>query len=129
MIEPDLLYSVLCDQVRREDNGKLMLLGLFEQIAVGGFPAQHPACVIVNKWCNGDGIWKQKTRFVDEDDNVLVEGDDVQFQLEGMNAHFTAVQMFAGLPLPRPGRVFVEVLLNGELKQRYALHVMSTPAM
>ena len=127
MIEPDLLYSVLCDQVRREDNGKLMLLGLFEQIAVANFPAQHPGCVIVNKWCNGDGDWKQKTRFVDEDDNVLVEGDDVPFHLDGMNAHFTAVQVFEGLPLPRPGRVNVEVLLNGELKQRYALHVMAPP--
>lgn len=126
MIEPDLLYSVLCDEVRREDNGKLMLLGLFEQIAVGQFPAQHPGCCVVNKWCNGDGKWVQQTRFVDEDDTVVTEGEPVPFELDGMNSHFTAVQMYGGLLLKNAGRIFVEVLLNGELKQRYALHVMST---
>ena len=128
MIEPDLLYSVLCDEVRREDNGKLMLLGLFEQIAVGGFPTHHPACCVINKWCNGEGRYTQQTRFVDEDDRVLVAGEEVPFELAGMDVHFTAVQMFGGLPVLRPGRIFVEVLLSGELKQRYALHVLSGPS-
>ena len=124
-IEPDLLYSVLCDEVRREDNGKLMLLGLFEQIAVAQFPVQHPACCIVNKWCNGEGSWTQLTRFVDEDDRVLMIDQPITFELSGLDAHFTAVQIFAGLTLNAPGRVFIEVLLNGELKQRYALHVLA----
>jgi len=128
MIEPDLLYSVLCDEVRREDNGKLMLLGLFEQIAVAVFPTQHPGCCIVNKWCNGEGAWTQQARFVDADDRVLMQGDSIGFELLTLDAHFTAVQMFQGLPLNAPGRVFIEILLNGELKQRYALHVMPSPA-
>ncbi|HVF09502.1 MAG TPA: hypothetical protein VNA16_01795 [Abditibacteriaceae bacterium] len=125
MIVPDLLYSVLCDEVRREDNGKLMLLGLFEQIAVAQFPVQHPACCIVNKWCNGEGSWTQLTRFVDEDDRVLMMDQPITFELFGLDAHFTAVQIFAGLTLNAPGRVFIEVLLNGELTQRYALHVLA----
>ena len=125
MIEPDLLYSVLCDEVRREDNGKLMLLGLFEQIAVAQFPVQHPACCIVNKWCNGEGNWTQLTRFVDEDDRVLMMDQPITFELAGLDAHFTAVQIFAGLTLNSPGRVFIEILLNGVLTQRYALHVLA----
>ena len=128
MIEPDLLYTVLCDEVRREDNGKLMLLGLFEQIAVGSLPTMHPGCCVVNKWCNGQGLYSQLTRFVDEDDRVIVAGEEVPFDLPSMDAHFTAVQMFAALPIARDGKLFVEVLLNGELKQRYALHVMSEEA-
>ncbi len=127
MIEPDLLYSVLCDEVRREDNGKLMLLGLFEQIAVGGFPTQHPGCCVINKWCNGEGRYTQQTRFVDQDDRILVAGEVVPFELSSMDVHFTAVQMFGGLPVMRPGKLFIEVLLNGELKQRYALHVLNAP--
>lgn len=124
MIEPDLLYSVLCDEVRREDNGKLMLLGLFEQIAVPAFPAQHPVCCIVNKWCNGQGSYRQETRFVDEDDRILRQEQPVPFELPGLDSHFTSVQMFLGLTFYQPGRVFIEVLLNGELKQRYSLHVV-----
>ena len=124
-IQPDLQYSVLCDEARREDNGKLILLGLFERIAVAQFPAQHPGCCIVNKWCNGQGVWTQQTRFVDEDDNVLMQDQPITFELAGMDSHFTAVQVFCGLTLHAPGRIFIEVLLNGELKQRYALLVMS----
>jgi len=127
MIEPDLLYSVLCDEVRREDNGKLMLLGLFEQIAVAQFPAQHPSCCVVNKWCNGQGKWTQQTRFVDESDNVLLRGEVINFELPGMETNFTAVQMFGGLTVITAGRVFIEILLNDELKLRYPLYVMQAP--
>ena len=126
MIEPDLLYSVLCDEVRREDNGKLMLLGLFEQIAVGTFPTHHPGCCVVNKWCNGQGRYTQQTRFVDQDDRVLTQGEAVSFELASLDTHFTAVQLFGGLPILRAGKLFIEVLLNGELKQRYALHVLNS---
>jgi hypothetical protein len=129
MIEPDLLYSVLCDDVRREDNGKLMLLGLFEKIAVSEFPAQHARCCIVNKWCNGTGHWTQQTRFVDEDDVVLLQGESASFELQAMEANFTAVHVFTNLTMSRPGRIYIEVMLNGELKQRYALHVMSSDAL
>ncbi len=124
MIEPDLLYSVLCDEVRREDNGKLMLIGLFEQIAVAQFPAQHPGCCIANKWCNGQGAWTQQTRFVDEDDRVLMQDQPVTFELPDLNAHFAIQTLYAGLMLNTPGRIFIEVLLNGQLKQRYALQVL-----
>ena len=52
----------------------------------------------------------------------------IQFDLEHLDAHFTAVQMFCGLKIQAPGRIYIEILLNGELKQRYALHVMTAPA-
>lgn len=129
MLEPDLLYSVLCDEVRREENGKWILLGLFEQIAVAQFPAQHPGCCIMNKWCNGEGVWTQQTRFVDANDQVLVAGDVISFELPAIESHFTSVQIFGGIPIPAPGRIWVEILLNGELKQRYAFHVLATPPL
>ena len=124
MIEPDLLYSVLCDEVRREDNGKLMLLGLFEQIGGVSFPMQHPGLCIVNKWCNGEGTWTQQVRIVDRDDNVLSEDQAVSFELPSLDVSFTAVGMYRNITFPAPGRAFIEILLNGELKQRYALQVV-----
>ena len=123
MIEPDLQFSILCDQVRREDNGKWMLLGLFEQISVAQFPAQHGALCVLNKWIRGEGTWKQQTRFVDENDRVLIQSDDIAFQLNELDGGFLAIQAFAGLPLERPGKIWIEIFLNGELKQRYPLVV------
>ena len=123
MIEPDLLYSVLCDEVRREDNGKWILLGLFEHISVAHFPAQHQQCCIVNKWIGGSGQFVQQTRFVDEEDRILLQSELLPFELGELDTSFTAVQMFAGLPLEGPGKIWVEVYLNQDLKQRYPLRV------
>ena len=123
MIEPDLQYTLLCDDVRREDNGKLILLGLFEHIGATSFPYVHARLCVLNKWCNGEGAYVQQTRLVDEDDRVLIKNDPVHFELASLEAHFTAVQIFGNIQIPRAGRVWVEVLLNEELKQRYVLHI------
>ncbi|HEX8552453.1 MAG TPA: hypothetical protein VF681_12970 [Abditibacteriaceae bacterium] len=123
MISPDLQYTVLCDDVRREDNGKLMALGIFEHIGAPVFPFIHPRLCILNKWCNGEGNWTQQTRIVDEDDQVLIQNDPVKFSLETLESHFLAVQIFGNIQIPHAGRIWIEVLLNGELKQRYVLQV------
>ena len=123
MIEPDLQFSVLCDEVRREDNGKWILLGLFEHIAVAQFPTQHRSLCILNKWIRGEGAWTQQTRFVDENDRVLIQSEALAFEFADLDASFLAIQAFSGLPLERAGKIWVEVSLNGELKQRYPLNV------
>lgn len=123
MIEPDLLYSVLCDEVRREDNGKWILIGLFEHIAAPHFPWKHPMLCVMNKWCNGAGQWMQQTRIVDEDDNVLSACESVPLDLPNLDSWQVTVQMFQNLVIPHAGKIWVEVLINNELKQRYAIHL------
>ncbi len=127
MIEPDLQFSILCDEVRREDNGKWILLGLFEQISVSQFPTQHRALSILNKWIRGEGDWTQQTRFLDENDHILVQSEEIPFQLADLDANFLAIQTFAGLPLQEAGKIWIEIFLNGELKQRYPLKVSQIP--
>lgn len=123
MIEPDLQFSVVCDEVRREDNGKWLLLGLFETITVTQFPTQHGALCVLNKWIRGEGSWTQQTRFVDENDRVLIQSENIAFQLNDLDISFLAIQAFAGLPLESEGKIWIEIFLNGELKQRYPLGV------
>lgn len=122
-IEPDLIYTILCDEVRREDNGKWILLGVFDHIGAGEFPMTHAQCCIVNKWIGGAGTWMQQTRFVDADDNVLMQSEALPFELNGINASFIAVQMFFNLQLQSAGTLWIEIYLNNELKQRYPLRV------
>lgn len=123
LIEPDLVYTILCDEVRREDNGKWIFLGVFDHLGAGEFPMTHPHCCIVNKWIGGAGEWIQQTRFVDEDDQIVLQSEALQFELNGLNASFTAVQMFGNLQLPKAGTIWVEISLNNELKQRYPLQI------
>lgn len=120
-MKPDLQFSVLCDDVRREDNGKLMLIGLFEMVAGPAYPMAYPGMAVVNRWCNGQGRYVQRVRLVDADNTVVVETPDSAVDLPDMQATVTAVSLLRHVPFPRPGRYWMEVLLDGDLKQRYAL--------
>ncbi len=121
-IRPNLQFSVLCDDVRREDNGKFMLLGLFEAINAKKFPATHPALFVVNRWCKGEGEFIQKIRIVSsKDDSIVFQTDEQPFELKDIEAHHTLVSRFGNLRFPDPGKYWVEVLLDGELFLNYPI--------
>ncbi|MBI3615955.1 MAG: hypothetical protein HY211_05495 [Candidatus Omnitrophica bacterium] len=122
-IEPALLYSVLCDDVRREDNGKFILLGLFETIGAREFPAAHPALFIVNGWIGGVGSFRQYSRILDPGGQEIARDQETTFQLATLKARHSVIARFNNLELPQLGEYAVEVLLNGDLKVRYPLVV------
>ena len=122
-IEPTLLFSVLCDDVRREDNGKFMLLGLFETIGAASFPVAHPTLYVMNCWCSGLGAFKQKTRIVTPENTKLVEDEVTGFKLPDLKAKHRIVARFNNIRFQKEGEYAVEVLLNDELKVRYPLIV------
>lgn len=121
MMQPDLQFSVLCDDVRREDNGKLMLIGLFEALGGPAYPLVYPGLHVVNRWCNGEGEYRQRVRIVGADNQVLVETTESPVLLPDPMANVTAVSLFRNVNFPKPGKYWVEVLLGGDLKQRYPL--------
>jgi hypothetical protein len=122
-IEPTLLYSVLCDDIRREDNGKFMLIGLFETIGAAVFPVVHPKLFIINCWCSGIGNFSQKTRITAPGNIKMIEDEDTAFTLKDLKSKHRVVARYNNLRFEQPGEYSVEVLLNGELKVRYPLIV------
>lgn len=127
MIKPDLQFSVLCDDVRREDNGKFMLLGLFEIIHARKFPAVHPRLFVANRWCKGTGEFIQRTRVVSAHDNSpLVESPEVTFALADLDAHHTVISEFNNVTFATQGRYWVEVLLNNELIRSYPMMLVES---
>ncbi len=120
-IIPDLQFSVLCDDVRREDNGKFFLIGLFEIIGAKSFPAQHPILYVVNRWSNGAGRFNQRIRLIDPDGNAVIESSDVEFSLTDISLSHTIVSRFNGITFSSPGRYWLEILLDNKLKQRYPI--------
>jgi len=123
VIEPALLYSVLCDDVRREDNGKFILLGLFETIGARDFPATHPALFIVNGWIAGAGLFRQYSRILDLNGQELARDQETSFELASLKSRHSVIARFGNLELPSPGEYAVEIMLNGDLKVRYPLIV------
>lgn len=121
-IKPNLQFSVVCDDVRREMNGKFMLLGIFEAITARKFPATHPALFVANRWCKGEGEFTQKIRIVNtKDSSIVFQTDDQPFKLESIDMHHTLVSRFNNLVFPIPGKYWVEVLLDGELFINYPI--------
>ena len=122
-IDPALLYSVLCDDVRREDNGKFILLGLFETIGAREFPAAHPTLFVVNGWIAGAGKFSQYSRILDPSGHELARDRETLFELANLKSRHSVIARFNNIELPQPGEYAVEVLLNGDLKVRYPLVV------
>ena len=121
-IKPNLQFSVLCDDVRREDNGKFILLGLFEAINAKEFPATHQTLFVANRWCKGEGGFVQKIRIINTKDKAAVfQTDEQPFELEDIDSHHTLISRFNKLVFPNAGKYWVEVLLDGELVLNYPL--------
>lgn len=123
-MKPTLQFSILCDDVRREDNGKFMFIGLFETIGGAKLPLRHPQFHIANRWCKGVGPFKERIRVVEEETGKrLVESKELTFELNGLEHSHTSINRFAGILFERSGKYFVEVLLNEELIISYPLIV------
>ena len=120
-ILPDLQFSILCDDVRREHNGKLILLGLFETIGASRFPVQHPTLFVVNRWCNGVGEYRQRTVVRNPDNSILAEDQVTVVKLEDLKAKHTVIARFNNLRFSVPGEYGVEICLDDEIKIRYPM--------
>lgn len=119
---PDLQSSLLCDDVRQERNGKFILIGLFDLVAVPAFPAVFQRICVVNRWCYGEGEFKQRSRILKPDGNsILVEGKEVKVKLPDSEATATSVEFFLNVKFETEGTYWVEILLDGDLKLRYPL--------
>lgn len=127
-IKPNLQFSVLCDDVKREDNGKFMLIGLFEAINAKKFPATHPTLFLVNRWCKGEGTFNQKIRIVNTADNkVVFETDDQPFELKDIDGHHTLISKINNIVFNTAGKYWVEILLNGDLVLNYPIMLREVP--
>lgn len=119
---PDLQSSLLCDDVRQERNGKFMLIGIFDAIGVPTFPVIFQRICVVNRWCCGEGLFKQRSRILRPNGNVvLVEGQDVTVHLQNNEATATSIEFFMNVKFDQEGTYWVEILLDGDIKLRYPL--------
>ena len=60
--ELELVYTLLCDDVRLEVGNKLSYMGVFQSIIVPQLPVWLPKLAVVNHW-RGNGATFQKSEF------------------------------------------------------------------
>ncbi|MBF0254077.1 MAG: hypothetical protein HQL11_02995 [Candidatus Omnitrophica bacterium] len=128
-MKPDLQFTILCDDLRIENNGKFILIGLFDNIAAARLPVIHKKFCVVNRWGKGEGEFTDQTRIVCAYTNQAVaESKPVTFKLETMDMLHNVVSQFQNVSFPEEGKYWVEVHLNGELVRSFNFYVRKIAA-
>jgi len=128
-ILPDLQLALICDDVRQENNGKFILIGLFDSIMAQHLPLAYPRLFVVTRWCSGAGDFEQRTRLLQPDQHTPVaEGRAIRVHLAEPAATATNIELFLNVNFHAAGLHWVEVLLDGDLKIRFPLRVTRLPA-
>ena len=71
----DIALAAICDAANADSQGKLNLLGVFDQINVSKFPAKHPQCCVVFRVVfQKDEVTQQNfiIKFLDQDDQSFL---------------------------------------------------------
>lgn len=128
MINPDLQFTLLCDDIRIENNGKFMLIGLFDNIGAVKIPVVHKRFVVINRWGKGEGAFKERTRILSaQTGKIIVESQYVTFDLKSLDMLHNVVSEFKNVQFPHEGKYWVEVHLNEELVRSFNFYVKLIP--
>lgn len=124
-LRPDLQSSLVCDDIRREACGKLILIGIFDRLSFqGAFPVTLMRICVANRWCCGTGSFVQQTVLYHSDGTTpIARGRPVEIKLEDETSSATAVEIFLNVTFPSPGIYWMEITLDGEIKLRYPLAI------
>lgn len=123
-ISPDLQSCVLCDDVRREQNGKFILIGLFDALGVPKLPVTYPRVCLTTRWCSGQGEFIQSSRILKPDRaTVLLEGKEIPVRLKDDLHTATNVEFFMNVKFEEAGVYWVEIKLDDRLRLTFPLRV------
>jgi hypothetical protein len=127
-IFPDLQSCVICEDVRCEFNGMQTLVGVLNVVPTPTLPINYLRLCIWSRWCGGMGKFKQQSRIIGVDEQVIAQAE-VGFELKEMEGHATNVHYFGGVQFQQYGIHHVEVYLEKELQLRFPLPVIRVGAV
>jgi hypothetical protein len=126
MSTAQLVYSIICDDVRIEMGNKLSLMGLFENIFLQGFPSALLKLAIVNHWV-GSGQFETQVKILSPDRKEVVVSAPSKFSIE-KNGYADNVSFFTNVGFERAGAYIVQIYLDGSLVGERPFYVHHVPA-
>lgn len=124
-ILPDLQACVICEDVRQEASGQQTLVGVLGVIPAPVVPIGFLKLCLWTRWCGGMGKFTQRSLILTPDDENPIAESQVEFNLPGLDSHATNVHVFGGIQFQKHGIYTVEVRVDGELRLRIPLPVIS----
>lgn len=117
-----LIYTLLCDDVRLEMGNKISMMGVFQNIMVEQLPVSLIKFAVVNHW-RGAGNHQTEVRIVAPDKNNLVVSSQPT-RLELASGGFTDnVSFFINVVFPTAGTYWVQTLADTVLLEEFPLIV------
>ena len=126
-ILPDLQCSLLCEEIRQEVTGNLILIGVIGFIRVPQLPVVALKLSIFNRWTAGIGQFTESVRFIAPDQTTVLRKGEVKFALQDANLHGTNVTVFPQVEFKTAGTYFVEILVDDVMKLRYPVPLILAP--
>jgi hypothetical protein len=125
-------FAVFADGANLSQEGKLNVLGVFDALAVGGFPAVHPRTHFVVRLkgtLDDAGAHRLSFSWVNPGGEVLWSSDGELNVAAGPNPGFEMdlpIIAVIDLPLNQAGLYEMQVSLDGTLVSEVRLHVSGT---
>jgi hypothetical protein len=129
----EIQTALLCDSAAAYE-GKLCVLGAFDSIWAGQFPAAHHHCAVAVRAITRDedvGPHQLQARFVDPDGNCVLPDCGPVIHLECTpvpdETYFLSrnfIFNINGLPLPAPGQYRIDITFDGAVLAQIPLQVI-----
>jgi hypothetical protein len=126
-ILPDLQASLMCEEIRQEANGNLMLIGVLQVIRVPSLPVGAPRLFVYNRWTSGVGQFTETTRLVAPDQTTVLRTQNAKFGLQDAGQSAINVTLFGNVEFATAGIYYIEVLIDDVMKIRAPLPVVLLP--
>ena len=123
-----LVYTLLCDDVRLEMGNKISLMGVFQNIMVEKLPVSLIKFAVVNHW-RGAGNYLTEVRILSPDkNNLLVTSQPTGIELTP--GGFTDnVSFFVNVVFPTPGTYWVQTIADAMMIDEFPLIITDAGTM
>jgi hypothetical protein len=123
-----LVYTLLCDDVRLEMGNKISLMGVFQNIMVERLPVSLIKFAVVNHW-RGNGDHQTEVRIISPDKtNLVVTSQPTHIQL-APGGFTDNVSFFVNVVFSTAGTYWVQTFANTVLLEEFPLIVTDTKAI
>ncbi|MBC7899741.1 MAG: hypothetical protein H7070_06770 [Saprospiraceae bacterium] len=117
-----LVYTLLCDDVRIEMGNKISLMGIFQNIMVEKLPVSLIKFAVINHWM-GEGNHQTEVRILSPDKlNLVVTSQPTDIDL-APGGFTDNVSFFVNVVFPSAGTYWVQTLADAELLEEFPLIV------
>lgn len=110
----ELVYTLLCDDVRLEVGNKLSFMGVFQNIIVQQMPVRLFKFAVVNHW-KGEGTHLSEVRILTPDRRQPIAYLQPNSFEIGQSGFADNISFFIDVTFPEAGQYWVQTLVNSSL--------------